>query len=102
MNEMISVEIDGTTVFVIVVSIFVLILQLLLCFKSKRLFVKLLPAIAFIICMIIFYVLAVCIGGWDGFGLLFFALLSFGLLFVSGLGWVIWAIVDSNKHMGDD
>ena len=92
MNGIGHFEIDATTVFVLVISILVLILQLLLCYKAKKLFLKLIPIILLVISTIVFSVLSACIGGWDGIGLLFFALFSFGLLFVSGFGWVIWAI----------
>lgn len=93
MKEIGFFEIDATTIFVLVISVFVLISQLLLCYKARKLFLKLIPIILLVISTIVFSVLSACIGGWDGMGLLFFALFSFGLLFVSGFGWAIWVIV---------
>ena len=92
MNGLDFLEIDATTIFVLAISVLVLILQLLLCYKAKKLLLKLIPIILLVISTIVFSVLSACIGGWDGMGLLFFVLFSFGLLFVSGFGWAIWVI----------
>lgn len=92
MNNLSYIEFDATTVFAFAMVVLVLILQLLLCFKTKYLLIKLIPVILLIISTVVFCVLSACIGGWDSFGYLFFALLSFGLLFVCGFVWIIWAI----------
>ena len=92
MNGIGFFEIDATTAFVLVISVLIFILQVLLCFKTKKLFTKLIPIISLVISTIVFAVLSACIGGWDGIGLLFVALFSFGLLFVCGFAWAIWAI----------
>lgn len=84
-------EIDFPTIVVLVSAIATLILQLLLCFKAKKIFIKLLPILLLIVSTIVFYICSASINGWDGFGYLFFALLSFGLIFVCGIGWAIWA-----------
>ena len=86
-------EIDYPTTVVFVSVIASLILQLLLCFKAKKIFIKLLPIALLIVSTIVFYVCSASINGWDGLGYLFFALLSFGLLFVCGIGWGIWATI---------
>lgn len=93
MNVLNGMELDATTGFVLIISALILLLQLLLCFRANKLFLKLIPAVLLVISTIIFSVLSACIGGWDGIGLLFFAFFSIGLLFVSGIGWGIWAIV---------
>ena len=92
------IELDATTCFGLVVAVFVLSLQLFLCYKVKKLFLKLMPVILLVISTIVFSVLSNLIGGWDGIGLLFFALLSFGLLFVCGLGWAIWIMGRKRKR----
>ena len=84
-------EIDFPTIVVLVSAIATLILQLLLCFKAKKIFIKLLPIVLLIVSTIVFSICSASINGWDGFGYLFFALLSFGLIFVCGIGWAIWA-----------
>ena len=85
-------EIDFPAIFVFLSVIATLILQLLLCFKAKKIFIKLLPIALLIVSTIVFSVCSAAINGWDGLGYLFFALLSFGLILVCGLGWGVWAI----------
>ena len=86
-------EIDFPTIVVFVSAIATLILQFLLCFKAKKIFIKLLPIALLIVSTIVFSICSASINGWDGLGYLFFALLSFGLLFVCGIVWGIWAII---------
>lgn len=85
-------EIDFSTIVVFVSVIATLILQLLVCFKTKKIFIKLLPIALLIVSTIVFSICSASINGWDGLGYLFFALLSFGLILVCGLGWSVWAI----------
>lgn len=92
MSEL-NFEIDATTVVVFISAISVLLLQLFLCFKVKRMLIKLLPIALLIVSTIVFSICSASINGWDGLGYLFFALLSFGLIFVCGIGWGIWATV---------
>ena len=73
-------------------AIATLILQLLLCFKVKKILIKLLPIALLLISAIVFYVFSAAINGWDGMFYLYFAFLSFGLILVCGVGWGIWAI----------
>lgn len=80
------------TAFVCIVAVLIFLLQIFLCFRAKQLFRKLLPVLLLAISTIVFSGASACVGGWDGMGLLFFALLSFGLMFVCGIGWAIWAI----------
>ena len=86
-------EIDFPTIVVFVSVIVTLILQLLLCFKSKKTFVKMTLLAFLILSTIVFFVCSATMSGWDGLGYLFFALLSFALIFVCGIGFGIWAIV---------
>ena len=90
-------EIDIPTIVVFVSAIATLILQLLLCFKAKKIFIKLLPIALLIVSTIVFSICSASTNGWDGFGYLFFALLSFGLIFVCGIGWGIWAIIRNRR-----
>lgn len=85
-------EIDFSTIVVFVSVIATLILQLLVCFKTKKIFIKLLPIALLMVSTIVFSICSASINGWDGLGYLFFALLSFGLILVCGLGWSVWAI----------
>lgn len=85
-------EIDFPTVVVFISAIATLILQFLLCFKVKKIFMKLLPIALLIVSTIVFSICSASINGWDGLGYLFFALLSFGLILLCGIVWGIWAI----------
>ena len=85
-------EIDFPTFFVFLSVIATLILQLLLCFKAKKIFIKLLPIALLIVSTIVFSIYSTTTSFWDALGYLFFALLSFGLILVCGLGWGAWAI----------
>ncbi len=85
-------EIDFPTIVVFASVIATLILQLLLCFKVKKVFIKLLPIALLIATTIAFSICSASINGWDGLGYLFFALLSVGLIIVCGIGWGVWAI----------
>ncbi|MBQ5601493.1 MAG: hypothetical protein IIU77_01580 [Clostridia bacterium] len=86
-------DIDLPTIVVLISVISTLILQLLLCFKVKKIFIKLLPIVLLIVSTVVFSICSASINGWDGLGYLFFALLSFGLILVCGLGWSVWAII---------
>lgn len=86
-------EIDLPTIVVLISVISTLILQLLLCFKVKKIFIKLLPIVLLIVSTVVFSICSASINGWDGLGYLFFSLLSFGLILVCGLGWSVWAII---------
>lgn len=61
-------EIDFQTVVIIVSVISALILQLLLCFKGKRIFIKLLPIALLIASTIVFSICSASVNGWDGLG----------------------------------
>ncbi|MBR2937416.1 MAG: hypothetical protein IKB80_02845 [Oscillospiraceae bacterium] len=93
MNNTYSFELDYTTLVVFISVIVTLLLQILLCFKSKKMWVKILPAMLLVLSAIVFSICSARIGGWDAFGYLFFAFLSLGLIIVCGIGWIIWAIV---------
>ena len=86
-------EIDLPTIVVLASVIATLILQILLCFKVKKILIQLLPIVLLIVSTIVFSICSATINGWDGFGYLFFALLSFGLILVCGIGWGVWAII---------
>ena len=91
-------DIDMPAVVVILSVIAAGGVQLLLCRKSKRVFLRLLPVAVFALCTAVFGVLSAVINGWDGLGYLFFALLSFVLTIVCGIVWAVWAAVNKSKH----
>ena len=82
-------EIDSD-VFLLTISTIVLIIQLLLCFKTKNKFIKLIPVILFLISTIVFSIFIFILDGWDSVGCLLLAIGSLFLLFVCGISWIIW------------
>jgi len=77
-------------VFLLIISTIVLIIQLLLCFKIKSKFIKLIPIILFSILAIVFSILTFILDDWDSVGCLLLAIGSSFLLFVCGISWIIW------------
>ncbi len=90
------------TFVVYLTSILVITAQLLLCFKGKRLWIKLIPNVAMLVSSIAFAVMAQMADGWDGFGYLFFFLLSVWLLALTGFCWFLWAVIRKGKKADED
>ncbi len=86
-----------TEIFILILSVFTLALQLLLCFKAKRLFLRLLPVILFAILTAVFFVLIFLNEGWDSIGFLLLAICAAILLLFCGIGWGIWRIIQHHK-----
>ena len=81
-----------TDVFVLLAAIIFVLIQALLCFKVKKVIVRLIPAILSLAAIIVFAVLAFVFEGWDRLGYLLLAIFAAILLAVCGLGWGIWSI----------
>ena len=88
----------SSEVFLWGLSIIILSIQILLCFKSKNNFIKLIPVIMLLILMVAFSVLIFVFDGWESIGFLFLDICSFALLVVCGIGWLIWFIVKKKKE----
>ena len=73
-------------------------LQFFLCFRAKKLFVKLIPEILFALSMIVMIVLSEIVGGWDALGYFFFAALFFAMLCICGLAWATFGACRSFKN----
>ena len=71
--------------------------QLLLCFKAKYTFLKLVPIILLFVGAIAWRMEAESLGFWDGMGSAFLSACAFVCLIVCAIGWGIWAIVDFNN-----
>ena len=65
---------DTLTVVLICIAIF--IIQMLLCFKAKKLLVKLIPAVLLAASFVIFLLLTVTASGWDSLAYIVFVMLS--------------------------
>jgi hypothetical protein len=86
-------SIDPSTIYITIAAIIVLILQLILCFKVKKTFVKFIPLILSFVATLIFVILLLLSEGWDVLGYLILALFSGGLFLDCGLGLIIWKII---------
>ena len=75
-------------------SVFVVLpIQLLLCFKVKPVFLRLLPSILLTATTILLFTMMTTSRDWDALGYAVLGVLSGVLLIFSGIGWGIWAIV---------
>jgi len=82
----------SSEVFLLVLSIIILSIQILLCFKLKNNFIKLIPIILLLLLTVVFSVLIFVSDGWDTVGFIFLTIFSLSLLVVCGIGWLIWFI----------
>lgn len=93
MIDWILSALDSFSPEVIIPAILTLLLQLLLCFKAKKLWVKLLPAAVLAAAILIFTVCFSRIDHLVSVVFLYVAFRAFHLLLACGIGWGIWAIV---------
>lgn len=93
-------ELNIGTALVAGAIVLVLPLQLLLCIKVRRLWVRLLPVGIFLALGLIFVCLAAGAVGWDGLGYAIFAAYAGMLTLVSGLGWGVWGLMKLIRKRG--
>lgn len=84
-------DIELTRLTGIVSAAALLPVQLLLCFKVKRLAVRLAPVILLSALLALFVVLWISTPGWDGLGYAFLAVFTGVMMLMCGAGWGIWA-----------
>lgn len=70
----------------------VLPIQLALCFRAKKVFLKCLPAVLIGIVTITFYSLAITAGTWIAFIYLIVAFYAALFLISCGIAWCIWVV----------
>lgn len=86
-------DIEVTTLIAITSVLVVLPIQLLLCFKVKSVFLRLLPSLLLTATTILFFTMMATSRDWDAIGYAVLGVFSGVLLIFSGVGWGIWAIV---------
>lgn len=79
-----------TDIFVLIVSVLLFAVQLLLCFKVNKVFVRLIPTLLMFILTVSFTLLIFFFEGWDALGFLVLALCTAYPLLACGMAWVIW------------
>ena len=84
-------DIEITVLIVACALCVVLPIQLLLCFKVKNLFCKLLPSVVLAAFVVFFFVKMRLSTDWTAIGFVILGISFAVLLLFSGIGWGIWA-----------
>lgn len=85
-----------TIIALIVSAAVILPVQLLLCFKIRKIVIRLLPVMVLSVLTAVLSLLAAVTSGWDSLGYIVLAVFTGIMLLVCGSAWGIWAIA---KHM---
>ena len=86
------------TIIALIVSVAVILpVQLLLCFKIRKIVIRLLPVMVLSVLTAVLSLLAAVTSGWDSLGYIVLAVFTGIMLLVCGGAWGIWAIVKRMK-----
>lgn len=86
------------TIIALIVSVAVILpVQLLLCFKIRKIVIRLLPVIVLSVLTAVLSLLAAVTSGWDSLGYIVLAVFAGIMLLACGGAWGIWAIVKRMK-----
>ena len=85
-------DIELTRLVLIFSFVFLLPLQLFLCFKVKSKRIRLVPAAVLLLLTMVLMMLFASVGGWAGLIYLFLAIFGGFMLLICGAGWGIWAV----------
>ena len=91
-------DVELTALTLIISLVLLLPVQLLLCFKVKNRYIRLLPLIILSLLTVTFVFLSISTLGWDGLGYTFLAIFAGFMLFICGAAWGIWAVVKLRKR----
>ena len=93
MGDMWIRDVEITSLIAISSVLVVLPIQLLLCFKVKPVFLRLLPTILLTATTVFLFAMMTTSRDWDAIGYAVLGALSGVMLIFSGIGWGIWVIV---------
>jgi len=79
-------------IFAAIVAVTILAVQLVLCFKTRKLWVRLLPACLCVVAAAASFALTFINEGWGSVAYMLLMIFCVCLLLVCGIGWGIWAI----------
>ena len=85
--------------FVVIEAVIALTVQLILCFKGRKWWIRVIPVALCVIDAVVCFVMTYFTDGWDAIGYAFLMIFSVGLLAVCGIGWGIWAIARRLQSM---
>jgi len=88
----------GIITLIAILAIFIILVQILLCFKTSKPLIKLLPAILLAVAVITFYALIFILKDRSAIGYGILAIIAGVLLFCDLLAWGISAITKSCKN----
>ena len=80
-------------IFAVITAIIVLAVQLVLCFKVRNRWIRLLPACLCVIAAAASLALTYFHDGWGGVAYMLLMIFCVCLLLVCGIGWLAWAII---------
>ena len=90
----ISIRDIAITTLIAVSSILIVFpLQLLLCFKTKKLLLRLLPSLLLTVTTVFLFIMIRVTTDWDAFGYAILFVFSVVFLIFSGIAWGVWAII---------
>lgn len=75
-----------------IICLVLLIIQLVLCFKAKKLVVKFIPAVILVIAGVVFILLMFSSSDWTALGYAICAIISGIFLISCAVGWAIWLV----------
>ncbi len=78
-----------TEIFVLIVSLILMSIQLLFCFKVKKKAVRLIPIYLTLGATVVFVILGLIFDDWDAFAFFFLAICSAFALLMCGIAWAI-------------
>ena len=93
MGDVLMADIDITTLIAASSVLVVLSIQLLLCFKTKRLLLRLLPLFVLTASTVFLFIMMRITTDWGAIGYAILFVFSGVLLAFSGMAWGIWAII---------
>lgn len=91
MHQVDIVEMEAE-IFAVIISVVVLTAQLVLCFKARKLWIRLLPACLCVTAAAASFALTFLNDGWGSVAYMLLMLFCLFLLLVCVLGWGVWAI----------
>ena len=84
-----------TDIFILIISVVLLCIQLLLCFKTKKKWIRFLPSALFLTAAVALSFIGLFFEDWNQFGFLFLAGCSAVLFFVCVIGFGIRKIIQN-------
>ena len=97
MGEIWIWDIDITTLMAVGAVFLVIPVQLLLCAKGKKTWIKRLPSIVLAVTTAVFFIMMYTARDWDAIGYAILGVFSGVLLIVSGFAWGVWFIIRKVK-----